>query len=49
MREREREKEQEQEGRVGGEKEANSPVSRDPDVGIDPRILKLQPDLKTDA
>jgi len=43
MRGREREKVGEAEG------EAGSPLSREPDAGLDPRTLGLRPEPKADA
>ena len=40
MREREREREKARAGgRAEGEREADSPLSREPDAGLDPRTL----------
>jgi len=34
---------------AGGEGEADSPLSREPDVGLSPRTLRSCPELKADA
>ena len=38
-----------QEGGAEAEAEGGSPLSREPDVGLDPRILRSLPELKADA
>ena len=48
MAERERVREQ-SEGAAEGEKEAGSPLSREPDRGLHPRILGLCLELKAEA
>jgi len=45
----EREKESMNGGGVEGEGEADSPLSREPDVGLDPRTLGSWPEPKADA
>ena len=46
----EREKEHKwQEGVAEGEREADSLLSREPDMGLEPRTLRLWPELKTDV
>ena len=36
-------------GAAEGEGEADSPLSKEPDVGLDPRTLRLWPELKADS
>ena len=36
-------------GEAGGEREAGFPLSREPDVGLDPRTLRSRPELEADA
>ena len=42
-------REHKQEQQAEGEEEAGSPLSREPDVGIDPRTLGSPPELKADT
>ena len=46
---REREREHKQGGGAEGERETDSPLSREPDVGLDPRTLGLGPEPKAEA
>ena len=43
------EKENEQWGGAEGERETDSPPSRKPDAGLDPRTLRSQPEPKSDT
>ena len=43
------ERAQEGEQQTEGEVEAGSPLSREPNAGLDPRILKSRPEPKADA
>jgi len=36
-------------GEAEGEEEADSPLSQEPDVGLDPRTLGSRPEPKADA
>ena len=42
-------REHEQGGRAEGEGKAHSPLSREPNVGLDPRILRSRPRPKVDT
>ena len=48
-RKRRREREHEPRGEAEGEGEADSPLSREPNVGLDLRTQRSRPELKEDA